>query len=60
LVDFLPKKKGLKIVNLIIDNIDFQLFGYASASKKDSFWSYKLNGPRFQALVNAKKKFQGL
>jgi hypothetical protein len=58
----LPKKKGLEIVNLIMDSTDFRLFGRASALKKNSFWSYKLNRPRqrFQALVDAKGKFQGL
>jgi hypothetical protein len=49
-------------MNLIMDSTDFQLSGRASALKKDSSWSYKLNGPkqRFQVLVNAKGKFQGL
>jgi hypothetical protein len=62
IANFLPKKKGLETVNLIMDSTDFRLFGRTSVLKKDSSWSYKLNGPRqrFQALVDAKKKFQGL
>jgi hypothetical protein len=61
LANFLQKKKRLKTVNLIMDSIDFQLFGHILASKKDSSWSYKLNGPeqQFQALVDLKRKFQG-
>jgi hypothetical protein len=49
-------------VNLIMDSTDFRLSRRVSASKKDSSWSYKLNGPgqRFQAFVDAKRKFQGL
>jgi hypothetical protein len=55
-----PKKKGFEKVNLMIDSSDFRLSGKASTSRKDSKWSYKLNGPgqRFQLICDARGKVQ--
>ena len=48
------KSEELEDVNLWIDSSDFPLAGTRSSSKKDLFWSWKLNklGVRFMVLLD--------
>ena len=58
----IQKPSSLSKTNLLMDSVDFSLWGKRNMNTKNDLWSYKLNGPgkRFQVVMDLQTRIVAL